>query len=104
MSAAREVIQDWADSEAGYTFERGRMEKAVREVCLDNPAKLHSSTAATTKPALKLNKDDVDFIVSASVLAKIEREGGKLTLLYLTGQGAHGDKGKGRGGFIRQRG
>lgn len=63
MSAAREVIQDWADGEGGFTFERGRMEKAVRDVCLDNPVKLHSATQSTPKPTLKLNKEDVDFIV-----------------------------------------
>jgi len=68
-SAPREVIQDWADGETGYTFERGRMEKAVRDVCLDNPAKLHSNIAApAAKPTIKLNKDDIDFIVSAILI------------------------------------
>jgi len=64
--SSREVIQDWADGEAGFTFERGRMEKAVRDVCLDNPVKLRSSKEATTKPTLKLKKEDVEFIVSGS--------------------------------------
>ena len=63
MSASREVIQDWADGEGGFTFERGRMEKAVRAVCLENPVKLHTPNGGV-KQTLKLNKDDVDFIVS----------------------------------------
>lgn len=69
MSASREVIQDWADGEGGFTFERGRMEKAVRAVCLENPVKLHTPNSGA-KQTLKLNKDDVDFIVSR------ERQGG----------------------------
>lgn len=60
--AAREVIQDWADGEGGYTFERGRMEAAVRNLCFEKPITLHTKT---TKPTFKLNKEDVDFIVSA---------------------------------------
>lgn len=63
MSAAREVIQDWADGEGGFTFERGRMEKAVRDVCLDNPVKLHAATQSAPKSTLKLLKEDVEFIV-----------------------------------------
>lgn len=61
MAAAREVIQDWADGEGGYTFERGRMEAAVRNICFEKPVALHSNT---TKSSVKLNKEDVEFIVS----------------------------------------
>lgn len=60
-AAAREVIQDWADGEGGYTFERGRMEAAVRNLCFEKPITLHTNT---TKPSIKLNKEDVEFIVS----------------------------------------
>lgn len=75
--AAREVIQDWADGEGGYTFERGRMEAAVRSICFDRPATFKPPASAgagagagagpAAKPAtgsVKLNKDDVELIVS----------------------------------------
>ncbi|UZJ52636.1 hypothetical protein CBS101457_001956 [Exobasidium rhododendri] len=70
---SREVIQDWADGEAGFTFERGRMEKAVRDICLENPVKLHASKE-TSKPALKLVKDDVSFIVKELMVSKSKAE------------------------------
>jgi hypothetical protein len=98
-SAAREVIQDWADGEAGYTFERGRMEKAVRDVCLENPAKLHSNVAAPAKPTMKLNKDDVDFIVGASMREERIRQ----LIHIVAGQRADGVKSKGRGSTICKR-
>lgn len=61
-SGTREVIQEFADGEGAFTFERGRLDKAVREIFIENPVKLHVKEAP--KPSIKLNKEDVDFIVS----------------------------------------
>lgn len=61
--AAPEVIQEWADGEGVYTFERGRMEAAVRKLCFEEPVELHSSQKATAKSSIKVKKEDVDFIV-----------------------------------------
>ncbi|KAJ1027048.1 hypothetical protein NDA18_003067 [Ustilago nuda] len=60
-----EVIQDWADFDsAGYSFERGRMEKTVQSLCFgDNAATVPASIAAGPSQGQKLKKEDVEFIV-----------------------------------------
>lgn len=61
--STREVIQEWADGEGGYTFERGRMEAAVRLLCFKEPVSLHKDASSSTKVSQKPNKDDVEFLV-----------------------------------------
>lgn len=60
------MIQEWADFDsAGYSFERGRMEKTVQALCFgDNAATVPASIAAGPSQGQKLKKDDVEFIVS----------------------------------------
>ena len=60
-----QVIQEWADFDsAGYTFERGRMEKTVQSLCFgDNAATMSAQIAAGPSQGQKLKKEDVDFIV-----------------------------------------
>lgn len=66
--AAREVIQDWADGEGGYTFERGRMESAVRSICFEKPATLKLAApvpkSAIASAGVKPKKEDIEMIVS----------------------------------------
>lgn len=77
MAPNPEVIQEWADyvpapgTSSGarpYTFERGRMEKAIHSVCVEMPEenrkKQAVSSGATAVAAKKVKKDDVDFLVS----------------------------------------
>lgn len=66
QQAAREVIQDWADGEGGYTFERGRMEAAIRDLCFDNTVSVKKPDAPAKSANGKPNREDVDFIVSVS--------------------------------------
>ncbi|CAO1630965.1 unnamed protein product [Parajaminaea phylloscopi] len=83
MAPKPEVIQEWADyvpapgtpANAGpYTFERGRMEKAIHTVCVEmveeNKKKQAASAGATTAAAKKVKKDDVDFLVRELLLTK----------------------------------
>lgn len=60
------MIQEWADFDsAGYTFERGRMEKNIQAICMgDHPASTPAHIAAGPAQGQKLKRDDVDFIVS----------------------------------------
>ena len=66
LFGAYQVIQEWADFDsAGYSFERGRMEKTVQALCFgDNAATVPASIAAGPSQGQKLKKDDVEFIVS----------------------------------------
>ena len=61
-----QVIQDWADFDsAGYSFERGRMEKTVQALCFgDNAVNVPAHIAAGASQGQKLKKEDVEFIVS----------------------------------------
>lgn len=65
---AIQVIQEWADFDsAGYTFERGRMEKNIQAICMgDHAASTPAHIAAGPAQGQKLKRDDVDFIVSRS--------------------------------------
>lgn len=102
---APEVIQDWADGEGGYTFERGRMEAAVRGLCFENPVKLHTSAKVAAKPAIKLKREDVDFIVSSASATSGDCSV-RLSILVLTDdrtQGATRTGGRGFGRSRRQR-
>lgn len=74
--ANAEVIQEWADylpptglpPTGPYTFERGRMEKAITVVCVEmveeSKKKAAASAAASKEAAKKVKKDDVAFLVS----------------------------------------
>lgn len=77
MAPKAEVIQEWADyvpapgtsAKAGpYSFERGRMERAIQVVCNEMPAANKEAAAANAGSsaalAKKVKKDDVDFLVS----------------------------------------
>ncbi|KAJ1029300.1 hypothetical protein NDA13_002551 [Ustilago tritici] len=66
-----EVIQDWADFDsAGYSFERGRMEKTVQSLCFgENAATVPASIAAGPSKGQKL-KEDVKFIVSELLVSR----------------------------------
>ncbi|PWN39025.1 hypothetical protein IE81DRAFT_326951 [Ceraceosorus guamensis] len=81
---APEVIQEWADGDSGWTFERGRMERNVRDICFDRPA-VYAPPATTTTAAaaaagsnstnaIKLKKDDVDFIVNELWISRAAAE------------------------------
>ncbi len=61
------MIQEWADFDsAGYSFERGRMEKTVQALCFgDQAAVMPAHLAAGPAQGQKLKKEDVEFIVSA---------------------------------------
>ncbi|SPO23516.1 uncharacterized protein UTRI_02195 [Ustilago trichophora] len=67
-----EVIQEWADFDsAGYSFERGRMEKTVQSLCFgDNAATVPPHIAAGPSAGQKLKKDDVEFIVSELLVSR----------------------------------
>nr|CDI52838.1 conserved hypothetical protein [Melanopsichium pennsylvanicum 4] len=60
-----EVIQEWADFDsAGYSFERGRMEKTIQALCFgDNAAVLPAHIVQGPSAGQKLKKEDVDFII-----------------------------------------
>ncbi|CEH19602.1 hypothetical protein CBOM_06909 [Ceraceosorus bombacis] len=58
---APEVIQEWADGDAGWTFERGRMERNVNELWI--------SRAAAEK-ALRASVGDVTLAVKSIVLPR----------------------------------
>lgn len=73
-----EIIQEWADyiptpgvpSSAGpYTFERGRMEKAIRKICVEMPEEAaqnkrkNASAVGGAGAVKKVKKEDVDFLV-----------------------------------------
>ncbi|KAJ9477927.1 Dihydroneopterin aldolase domain protein [Pseudozyma hubeiensis] len=67
-----EVIQEWADFDsAGYSFERGRMEKTVQALCFgDNAATVPAHVAAGPSQGQKLKKDDVDFIIAELLVSR----------------------------------
>ncbi|CBQ72217.1 conserved hypothetical protein [Sporisorium reilianum SRZ2] len=67
-----EVIQEWADFDsAGYSFERGRMEKTVQALCFgDNAATVPAHIAAGPSQGQKLKKEDVDFIVTELLVSR----------------------------------
>lgn len=62
MSQA-EVIQEWADSDgSGASFERGRMEKNIQEICIKHPAGVPSNLRDPRK-GLKLKQADIQSLV-----------------------------------------
>ncbi|EST07922.1 hypothetical protein PSEUBRA_003050 [Kalmanozyma brasiliensis GHG001] len=67
-----EVIQEWADFDsAGYSFERGRMEKTVQALCFgDNAAIVPAHIAAGPSQGQKLKKEDVDFITTELLVSR----------------------------------
>ncbi|GAC76960.1 hypothetical protein PANT_22c00298 [Moesziomyces antarcticus T-34] len=67
-----EVIQEWADFDsAGYSFERGRMEKTVQSLCFgDQAAVMPAHLAAGPAQGQKLKKEDVEFIVSELLVSR----------------------------------
>ncbi|GAK63841.1 uncharacterized protein PAN0_003d2050 [Moesziomyces antarcticus] len=67
-----EVIQEWADFDsAGYSFERGRMEKTVQALCFgDQAAVMPAHLAAGPAQGQKLKKEDVEFIVSELLVSR----------------------------------
>lgn len=77
MPPKSEVIQDWADyiptgpgvPKGPYTFERGRMEKAIQAVCVEmvdqSKEKKAAAAKANSAAAKKVKKDDVEFLVSS---------------------------------------
>jgi hypothetical protein len=71
-----QVIQEWADFDsAGYSFERGRMEKTVQSLCFgDQAAVMPAHLAAGPAQGQKLKKEDVEFIVSANPHAASRRK------------------------------
>ncbi|PWN23227.1 hypothetical protein BCV69DRAFT_280840 [Microstroma glucosiphilum] len=88
-STQSEIIQEWADyiptpgvpSPAGpYTFERGRMEKAIRKVCIEMPEeaaqnrKKNASAAGSAGGVKKVKKEDVDFLYKELLLSRTQAE------------------------------
>ncbi|PWO01432.1 hypothetical protein FA09DRAFT_336039 [Tilletiopsis washingtonensis] len=67
-----EVIQEWADADAGWSFERGRMETSVRDICFDAPAVLPAQAKAGG--AAKVKKEDVDFLVDELMIPRAAAE------------------------------